>query len=338
MEKTNIDFDNLGFNYIRTAYNLRCVYRDGKWGEITLHTEETIPMHISAGCLHYGQESFEGLKAFACPDGKVRIFRPDKNAERMQSSARYVRMAEPPTELFVEMCRRLVEMNRDFIPPFESGGSLYIRPLLIGTGPTIGVKAVDEYMLLMFCTPVGEYFKGGMKGIRAIVDAEHDRAAPHGTGHVKVGGNYAASLESGELAHAKGYESALYLDPATHTNIDECGAANFFGIKGNTYVTPNSHSVLPSITNLSLRDIARYVGMDVECRDIPVSELSEFEECGACGTAAVIAPIEEVFDPRDGKKYSYHCVGDKTMVIYQFYKDLQVGLREDQWGWNVVIE
>ncbi len=333
-----IDFNNLGFGYVPTNYNLRCVYKDGAWGEITQHTEETINLHIAASCLHYGQESFEGLKAFEGEDGKVRIFRPEQNALRMQSSARCIMMAEPPVELFVEMCRRVVELNREFVPPLSSGGSLYIRPLLIGSGATVGVKPVDEYTLMVFCTPVGSYYPGGMKGMSVIIDSEHDRAAPNGTGHVKVGGNYAASLRGMQLAHSGGYASVMFLDPSSHSKIDECGAANFFGIKGNSYVTPGSSSILPSITNMSLCDIAKELGMEVERRDILVEELGEFSECGACGTAAVISPIENIFDPRNQTHYNYECIGDKTLAIYNYYRDIQLGRREDKWGWNMLID
>lgn len=337
LKPTEINWNALGFSYTQTPYNVRCIWREGSWSPVTVHTEETIPMHMAAGCLHYGQEAFEGLKAFNCPDGKVRLFRPDKNGERLQSSARYLKMAVPPVELFVDMCKQLVELNRAYIPPHESGGSLYLRPLLIGTGPTVGVRPADEYMLIMFCTPVGNYFKGGMRGLKAIIDATHDRAAPHGTGHVKAGGNYAASLESGEMAHQQGYDSAIYLDPATHTCIDECGAANFFGIKNNTYVTPNSHSVLPSITNMSLCDLATDLGLVVERRDISVDELSTFVEAGACGTAAVITPIAHVTDPRSGKSYDYQWVGPVTQKLYDAYKAVQLGLSPDPRGWNVMI-
>lgn len=338
MKKANeINWDELGFSYTQTPYNVRCTWKNGQWGQITTHIEETIPMHMAAGCLHYGQEAFEGLKAFNCPDGKVRLFRADKNAERLQSSAKYLKMAVPPIELFVDMCKKLIDLNRDYIPPYSCGGSLYLRPLLIGTGATVGVRPVDEYMLIIFCTPVGSYFKGGMRGLKAIIDIDHDRAAPHGTGHVKAGGNYAASLESGIIAHDKGFDSAIYLDPATHTFIDECGAANFFGIKGNSYVTPNSHSVLPSITNMTLCELAADMGMTVERRNIAVTELADFSETGACGTAAVITPIEHILDPRDGKSYDFKWVGPVTQKLYDTYKGIQSGQITDTKGWNIVL-
>lgn len=333
-----INWNQLGFSYTQTPYNVRCIYKEGSWGPITVHTEETIPMHMAAGCLHYGQEAFEGLKAFACPDGQIRLFRPDKNGERIQNSARYLKMAVPSVELFVEMCKQVVTLNKAYIPPYESGGSLYLRPLIIGTGATVGVRPCDEYLLIIFCTPVGSYFKGGMRGLKAIIDRDHDRAAPHGTGHVKAGGNYAASLESGVLAHDKGYDSAIYLDPATHTFIDECGAANFFGIKGNVYATPNSHSVLPSITNMTLCQLAQDLGMTVERRNIAVEELADFDEAGACGTAAVITPIERVDDIENDKSYTFKWVGPKTQMLYDRYKAIQVGLETDTHNWNVIVK
>lgn len=335
---SEINWHQLGFSYLQTPYNVRCIYREGSWGPITVHTEETIPMHMAAGCLHYGQEAFEGLKAFASPDGKIRLFRADKNGERLQTSARYLRMAVPSVELFVNMCKKIVELNKEYIPPYESGGSLYLRPLLIGTGPTVGVRPCDEYLLIIFCTPVGSYFKGGMRGIKTIVDRDHDRAAPKGTGHVKAGGNYAASLESGVLAHDKGYDNAIYLDPATHQYIDECGAANFFGIKGNTYSTPSSHSVLPSITNMTLCQLAEDAGMKVERRNISVDELGGFEEVGACGTAAVITPIERIDDPANNKSFTFNWVGPKTQALYDRYKAIQVGLEADIHNWNIIID
>ncbi len=333
-----IDWNFLGFTYTQTPYNIRCYFRDGKWEQPTVHTEETIPMHMAASCLHYGQEAFEGLKAFRGEDEKIRLFRADKNAERLQSSAEYLKMAVPPKELFVEMCTKLVSLNKEYIPPFTTGGSLYLRPLLIGTGAMVGVKPSNEYLLIIFCTPVGNYFPNGMKGIKAIIDRKHDRAAPFGTGHVKAGGNYAASLQSGDIAKEQGYDSAIYLDPSTHQNIDECGAANFFGIKNNKYITPSSHSVLPSITNMSLRQIAEDLGMTVEERDIPVSELSSFEEAGACGTAAVITPIETIDDPANNFSVTYKWVGPVTQKLYEKYKAIQLGQVPDERGWNIIVD
>lgn len=339
MKKANeIDYQSIGFGYIQTPYNVRCYYRDGAWGRIEVSSEETLNIHIAATCLHYGQQAFEGLKAFRGADGKIRLFRTEANAARMQSSASYLKMAEPPTELFVEMCEMAVRMNRNYIPPFESGGSLYIRPVLLGTGGQVGVKPATEYLLAIFVTPVGSYFKNGMCGINVMVDRDHDRAAPRGTGHIKAGGNYGASLTSSVEGHEKGFDSVLYLDPKEHKYIDECGAANFFGIRGNKYITPASHSVLPSITNMSLRQLAKDLGMEVEHREVDFNELSTFTEVGACGTAAVITPIASIFDPATDKTLEYKWVGEKTQKLYDTYRAIQLGTAPDVHGWNKIIE
>ena len=279
-----IDWANLAFGYMPTDYNVRCYYRDGKWGEIEVSSSEVINLHMAATCLHYGQEAFEGMKAFRCPDGKIRAFRLDENAARLQNTSRGIMMPEMPTDLFMEMARKVILLNERFVPPYESGASLYLRPLLIGTGAQVGVKPADEYLFMIFVTPVGPYFKGGFKANNYAITREFDRAAPHGTGCFKVGGNYAASLRANKWAHDLGYASEFYLDAKEKKYIDECGAANFFGIKDNTYVTPKSSSILPSITNKSLQQIALDLGMKVEVRPIPEDELSTFEEAGACGT------------------------------------------------------
>ena len=337
MKKTDLDWNNLGFGYHPTHYNLRCYYRNGKWGEIEKHTDENFNIHMAATALHYGQEAFEGLKAFACEDGRVRIFRPEANAERMARTAEYILMEPPPVELFIEMVKEVVKLNMDFVPSYESGGSLYIRPLLIGTGPQVGVKPAKEYLLLMFVTPVGSYYSGGMEGIATIIDRKHDRAAPCGTGHVKVGGNYAASLKSAKEGEKMGYSSVMYLDPKEHKYIDECGAANFFGIRENEYVTPSSNSVLPSITNMSIRQIAADMGMTVECRDIPLADLETFTEAGSCGTAAVITPIASIYDPETERTYRFGWVGPWTQKLYDRYRAIQLGKVPDPYGWVTVI-
>lgn len=335
---SEIDYQSIGFGYVRTPYNLRCYYRDGAWGRVEISSEETLNIHIAATCLHYGQEAFEGLKAFRGEDGKVRMFRAEANSERMRRSASYLKMAEPPTEIFVEMCELAVRLNIDYVPPFESGGSLYIRPVLLGTGEQVGVKPANEYLLSVFVTPVGSYFKSGMCGIDVMVDRDHDRAAPLGTGHTKAGGNYGASLTSSVIGHEKGFDSVLYLDPREHKNVDECGAANFFGIKGNTYVTPASRSILQSITNMSLRQLALDMGMEVEQREIPFGELPTFSEVGACGTAAVITPIASIYDPATEETLRYDWVGEKTQRLYDAYRAIQLGTAPDTHGWIRVIE
>ena len=273
----NIDWSNLPFGYLPTDYNVRCYYRNGQWGEIEVSSSESINIHMAATALHYGQEAFEGQKAFRCPDGKIRVFRIKDNAERMQSTCRGILMPELPTEIFVEMVRRVVLLNERFIPPYESGASLYIRPLLIGTGPQVGVKPANEYLFIIFVTPVGPYFKGGFATNDYVITRQYDRAAPQGTGIYKVGGYYAAGLRANRWAHELGYAGEFYLDAKEKKYIDECGAANFFGIKNNTYITPKSSSILPSITNRSLQQIAQDLGYKVEARPIPEEELSTFE-------------------------------------------------------------
>ncbi len=332
-----LNWSGLGFGYVKTDYNVRCAWKDGKWGEVTVTNDEYIPIHMAATCLHYGQEAFEGLKAFRGKDGKVRLFRVDENAKRLRSSADYLLMEAPSEELFTEMVIKAIQANARFIPPYESGASLYVRPLLIGTGAQVGVKAADEYLFLVFVTPVGPYFKEGFKPIPVIIDRDHDRAAPLGTGHVKVGGNYAASIYSGELAHEKGYSSVLYLDAKQKKYIDECNAANFFGIRDGKYITPNSHSVLPSITNLSLRQLASDLGLKVENREVEVDELPTFEECGACGTAAVISAIGSIYDPMLDKTYVYGNgkeVGSWSKKLYDTLRGIQYGEVEDVHGWT----
>ena len=336
----DLEWGKLPFGYVPTNYNVRCYYRDGKWGEIETSSSEFLSIHIAATCLHYGQEAFEGLKAFRCPDGKVRMFRPDENAKRLQSSARGVMMAEVPTELFMEMAKKVVMLNKEFIPPYESGASLYLRPLLIGSGPQVGVKPATEYLFVIFVSPVGPYFKGGFQGNPYVVTRQYDRAAPHGTGIYKVGGNYAASLRPHvEACHGGQYACEFYLDAKEKKYIDEAGAANFFGVKNDTYITPQSSSILPSITNKSLMQIAEDIGMKVERRPIAIDELTEFDEAGACGTAAVISPISRIDDPEMGK--GYEC-GDEpgpwSKKLYDTLRGIQLGTIEDKYGWTIVIE
>jgi branched-chain-amino-acid transaminase len=337
----NIDWSNLPFGYLPTDYNVRCYYRNGQWGEIEVSSSESINIHMAATALHYGQEAFEGQKAFRCPDGKIRVFRIKDNAERMQSTCRGILMPELPTEIFVEMVRRVVLLNERFIPPYESGASLYIRPLLIGTGPQVGVKPANEYLFIIFVTPVGPYFKGGFATNDYVITHQYDRAAPQGTGIYKVGGNYAAGLRANRWAHELGYAGEFYLDAKEKKYIDECGAANFFGIKNNTYITPKSSSILPSITNRSLQQIAQDLGYKVEARPIPEEELSTFEEAGACGTAAVISPIAKLDDPERNTSYVFSKDGKPGPVSTQLYKtfrDIQYGILEDKHGWTTIIE
>lgn len=338
---TELDWSNLSFGYIPTDYNVRCYYKDGKWGEIEVSTSETINLHIAATALHYGQEIFEGLKAFRGKDGKVRVFRLEENAKRIISSAEGIKMQPVPVELFTEMVKKVVKLNERFVPPYGSGASLYIRPLEIGTSAQVGVKPSSEYLFLILVTPVGPYFKEGFKPTNICIMREFDRVAPKGTGRWKVGGNYAASLEAGEKAHSLGYSAVLYLDPKEKKYLDECGPANFFAIKDGKYITPASESILPSITNMSLQQLAKDLGIEVECRHIPLEELETIQEAAACGTAAVASPIAEIDDLDTGKKYIISKDGNPgpvTTALYNKLRAIQLGEEEDIHGWNTIIE
>lgn len=341
MTQKNIEWEKLPFGYFPTDYNVRCEFHDGKWGDIEVHSETTIPMHMAATCLHYGQECFEGLKAYRGKDGKIRVFRVEDNARRMQSTCRGTLMAELPVEKFKEAVLKVVKLNERFIPTYESGATLYIRPLLIGTGAQVGVHPADEYLFIVFVTPVGPYFKGGFATTPYVIIREYDRAAPLGTGCFKVGGNYAASLRANKKAHDLGYSCEFYLDSKEKKYIDEAGAANFFGIKNNTYVTPKSTSILPSITNMSLIQLAEDMGMKVERRQIPEEELETFEEAGACGTAAVIAPIEKIDDLETGKSYTFCKDGKPGPVctkLYHHLRGIQYGDEPDIHNWVTIVD
>ena len=336
-----LDWGKLSFGYIPTDYNVRCYYRDGKWGDIEVSQSETINLHIAATALHYGQEIFEGLKAFRGKDGKVRIFRLEENAKRIIESAKGIMMAPIPVELFAEMVKKVVKLNERFVPPYGSGASLYIRPLEIGISAQVGVKPATEYLFLILVTPVGPYFKEGFKPTNICIMREFDRVAPKGTGRWKVGGNYAASLEAGERAHSLGYSAVLYLDPKEKKYLDECGPANFFAIKDGKYITPASESILPSITNKSLMQLAEDMGITVERRHIPLEELAEIQEAAACGTAAVASPVAEIDDLDTGVKYVVSKDGQPGPVVTALYNKLraiQVGEEEDIHGWNTVID
>jgi branched-chain amino acid aminotransferase len=336
-----IDWKNLPFGYFKTDYNVRTYFKDGKWGPLEVSDSEMLTMHMAATCLHYGQEAFEGMKAFMGKDGKVRVFRLDENSKRMNHSARGLLMPEVPYELFREAILRVIQLNKKFVPPYGEGSSLYLRPLLIGTGAQVGVKPATEYLFLVFAGPVGPYFKEGFNPVKMQIVRDFDRAAPLGTGTMKVGGNYAASLRAGERAHKDGYSAAIFLDAKEKKYIDEAGPANFFGIKNNTYVTPNSHSILKSITNMSIRVLAEEMGMKVEQRPVPVEELSEFEEVGACGTAAVISPICQIHDRDTGQVYQYCKEGKAGPISEKLYKRLraiQEGEVEDTYGWVTIVD
>lgn len=337
---SSIDWKNLPFGYFKTDYNIRCYYKNGKWEEPEVSDSEFITMHMAATCLHYGQEAFEGLKAFTGVDGKVRVFRIEENAKRMIQSARGILMAEVPVPLFTDIVKQVVKLNLKYVPPYGQGASLYIRPLLIGTGPEVGVKPAKEYMFLVFVGPVGPYFKEGFNPVKMEIVRDFDRAAPMGTGTIKVGGNYAASLRAGDRAHRGGYASCIFLDAREKKYIDEAGPANFFGIKNNTYITPDSASILPSITNMSLRDLALEMGLKVEKRPVLVEELSEFEEVGACGTAAVISPIMYIKDRETGKEYHFGKDGKPGPISEKLYyklRGIQEGTEPDTHNWNTII-
>ncbi|MEG2573232.1 MAG: branched-chain amino acid aminotransferase [Bacteroides sp.] len=336
-----IDWSNLSFGYMPTDYNVRCYYRNGAWGEMEVSSSEYINMHMAATCLHYGQEAFEGLKAFRGKDGQIRIFRLNDNAARLQSTCRGIMMAELPTETFRKLIIEAVKLNERFVPPYESGAALYIRPLLIGTGAQVGVRPSNEYLFVVFTTPVGPYFKGGFSTNPYVITRKYDRSAPLGTGIYKVGGNYAASLRASMEAHEAGYSAEFYLDAKEKKYIDECGAANFFGIKNNTYITPLSTSILPSITNKSLIQLAEDMGMKVERRPVAEEELETFEEAGACGTAAVISPIERIDDPENNKSYVIAKDGKPGPICTKLYNKLraiQYGDEPDKYGWVTIVD
>ena len=336
-----MDFSNLSFSYHTTSYNVRCYHRNGEWGQLEVSSSEQINIHMAATALHYGQTAFEGLKAFKGKDGKIRLFRWEDNAQRLISSAKGILMAEVPEQLFGDAIKKAILLNKDYVPPYNTGASLYIRPLLLGTGINVGVKPADEYLFMVFVTPVGPYFKGGFKPTQLTVTRKYDRAAPKGTGKYKIGGNYAASLRANELAHEHGYSAALFLDPKEEKYIDEAGPANFFGIKGNKYITPKSDSILPSITNDSLKKIAKDSGMEVEERKIRLEELNEFDEAGACGTAAVISPISKVVDYDNNIEYKFgddENPGKTTTYLYNKLKDIQYGNEPDPYNWISLVD
>jgi len=292
MTKADLDWPNLDFGYRDTDYNIRFNWHDGSWDEGNLTDARTIPLHMAATCLHYGQECFEGMKAYETRTGDVVLFRPDENAARMARSCEKICMPPVPEDLFIDAIHRVVNANRRFVPPYGTGAALYIRPLVIGTGPEIGVKPAGEYIFLILVTPVGPYFKTGFKPMDMYIDETVDRAAPLGVGDVKVGGNYAASLRAGVSAKRNGFTDVVYLDAKEKKYIDECGPANVFGLtKQDQYVTPESPSILPSITNKSLITLAEEIGLRPQRRHVPVEEIFEFVETGCCGTAAVLSLI-----------------------------------------------
>ena len=336
-----LDWENLGFAYMKLPYRYIATFKDGKWGQGQLTEDATLHISESSPSLHYGQQAFEGLKAYRTKDGSIQLFRPDQNAERLQRTADRLLMPQVPTDMFVEACKQVVAANKDYVPPYGTGGTLYLRPLLIGVGDIIGVKPAEEYIFTIFAMPVGNYFKGGLTPTNFIVSRDYDRAAPHGTGAAKVGGNYAASLLPGKLAHDRNFSDCIYLDPATHTKIEEVGSANFFGIsKEGEFVTPLSPSILPSITKYSLLYLAEHrLGLTPVEGDVPIDDLDRFVEAGACGTAAVISPIGGI---QDGDHfhvfYSETEVGPVTRKLYDELTGIQFGDVEAPEGWIVKVD
>ena len=334
-----IDWANLSFSYYKTDYRYVAKWKDGEWNKGELVTDNNISISEASTAVHYGQQCFEGLKAYRTKNGDIQLFRPDQNAKRMNSSCRRILMAEISEEQFIDACIQVVKANEKFVPPYGTGASLYLRPYLIGIGDNLGVRTAPEFMFSVFCSPVGPYFKSGVAPVNFLI-SDYDRAAPHGTGAAKVGGNYAGSLLSNKIAKEAGYADCIYLDPATHTKIEEVGAANFFGItKDNTFVTPLSPSILPSITKYSLMHVAEhYLGLKVEERDCYVDQLDEFAEAGACGTAAVITPIGGIL-VKDSLKvfHSETEVGPTTRKLYDLLTGIQCGDVEAPEGWIVKV-
>ncbi|MGI4839262.1 MAG: branched-chain amino acid aminotransferase [Janthinobacterium lividum] len=339
MGHESLNWDKLGFDYIKTDLRYLSNWKDGDWQPGTL-TEDNV-LHISEGstALHYGQQCFEGLKAYRCKDGSINLFRPDQNALRMARSCHRTLMPHVPTEMFIDACKQVVKANERFIPPYGSGGALYLRPFVIGVGDNIGVRTAPEFIFSVFCIPVGPYFKGGMKPHNFQISS-YDRAAPNGTGAAKVGGNYAASLQPGAAAKSAGFADCIYLDPQTHTKIEEVGSANFFGITANNeFVTPKSPSVLPGITRLSLIELAQTrLGLTVIEGDVFIDKIDQFVEAGACGTAAVISPIGGI--EYDGKMHVFYSeteVGPVTQRLYNELTGVQAGDIEGPAGWIVKV-
>ena len=336
----DIDWQSLGFSYRDTKCHIRYTWKNGKWNAGELQTNPTITIHIAATALHYGQSAFEGLKAFFCRDGKVRLFRADENAKRLNATSARILMPSIPESLFIDAVHRVVKANLDFVPPYGTGGALYIRPLLFGSGPRIGVRPADEYTFIILVLPVGDYYKGGLTPVSAVVVDGYDRSAPHGVGNVKVAGNYAADLVPNQIAREKGFPINLYLDAKEHKYIDEFGTSNFIAItEDGTYVTPNSPSVLPSVTNKTLMTLAQEEGLTVQQRPITFDEIASFSEVGACGTAVVITPVNRIIynsqvistGPETG-------CGPVLQRLYKKVRGLQVGDIPDTYNWNQIVD
>ncbi len=339
-----IDWSKLSFSYTKTNTIVYAHYKDGKWSSVESRTNDDITINCMSSTLHYGMECFEGLKAFYGKDGKIRIFRPDENAKRLRRSAEYLGMPAPSEEMFIDMVKQVVSENKEFIPPYGTRASLYIRPIVIGLGKQFTLLPPDEVVFMVIVTPVGAYSGGIDNPIPTVISREFDRTTPNGSGSYKVGGNYAAAMLAGRLAKHAGYKDVLYLDPKEHKYIDEFSSANFFGIKENTYVTPDSETVLPSITNKSLEQVAKDLGYKTERRRIPLEELPTFEEIGECGTAVVITPVGRIDDKESmgaetcTASYSYknEC-GPVSRRLYDTITGIQYGELEDKHNWCLIL-
>ncbi len=339
-KKVDIEWSKLGFSYMKTDYRYLSKWKDGQWDEGTLVEDNNLSISEASTALHYGQQCFEGMKAYRRKDGKVQLFRPDQNAKRINRSCERILMPQIPEEKFIDAVKQVVKANEHFVPPYGSGATLYLRPFVIGVGHNLGVRPAPEYIFSIFAVPVGPYFKGGLKPVN-FMTSPYDRAATYGTGAAKVGGNYAGSLFPNKIAKDKGFADAIYLDPATHTKIEEVGAANFFGIThDDKFITPDSPSILPSITKYSLLHVAKeYLNLEVEERDVYVDNLDEFKEAGACGTAAVITPIGGI-QHKDGF-HVFHSeteVGPITRKLYDTLYNIQFGDVEAPEGWIVEVD
>lgn len=336
--KKDIDWSNLGFGYVKTDYRYVSNFKDGKWDDGVLTTDETVTLHESAGVLQYAQTCFEGMKAYRTVDGKVVCFRPDLNAQRMADTCERLEMAVFPQDRFIDAVEKVVKANLDFVPPYGSGASLYLRPYMFGSNAVIGVKPAEEFQFRIFATPVGPYFKGGVKPISLRVP-DFDRAAPRGTGHIKAGLNYAMSLHPIVDAHNQGFNENMYLDSKTRTNVEETGGANIiFVTKDNTVVTPKSDTILPSITRRSLMYVAEhYLGLKAEEREVPFTEVKEFKECALCGTAAVLSPVGRVVNGDEEIVFGMDSMGEITKKLYDTLTGIQMGRIEAPEGWIKVI-
>lgn len=338
--KKDIEWEKLGFEYINTGKYIRMDYKDGQWSDMIECSDPVLNLHAGATCIHYGQSCFEGLKAFTMKDGRVACFRPDKNGERLAASAERLMMKAPTVDVFLKAVNHVVNLNMDWVPPFGTRASLYIRPFIIGTSPRVGVKPSEEFSFYVMTMPVGPYYKTGFNPVKAYVQTYYDRAAPHGVGDVKAAGNYAAGMKPDFDIKGKGYPISLYLDAAEKRYVDEFGTSNFIGIMDSeNYLTPDSSSILPSITNMSLQQIASDMGYSVEKRRIDKSELPDFDEVGACGTAAVITPVGSI--TLEDQVYTY-CNGSKAgpvmTKLYETIRGIQDGLVEDKYNWMQSVE